>query len=186
MTEEWHKSDDYLAARLLKGKHDDNHDFVYLKGDDEREGRKALARLLRGGRPLNQGSRRMLAELFDPDLVPPAQRPEDVCFGPQRILKFEFRSKGWRGHHVRDGRISLWMQERVDRGEAANIKDARRLASKQFKLGDDKLKQIWRETKQFRLSMRDEQRYEYDRNKKLVAIKTGYRWAPTTIWKEDD
>jgi hypothetical protein len=145
-----YENDHTLAQHLLRGRHDAKKDFVYLSGEDERQARKALVRLLLADAPLSMRIRRRLAALFDPEppVTPHNQAQLDAWETAPRLIVFRGRTNRRRKHFARDANIGAWMQNEWLGG--ASLKEARRRASKEFKLSDKKLKDIWSETKSFR------------------------------------
>jgi hypothetical protein len=104
----------------------------------ERDGRIAMAKLLRSGLPLKQDFLDRLAALFDPD---------DGHDAIDRKVIFENRSAGHPHGHVRDSAIAMDVCERVLKG--ATITTAWEEAAEKFKkrdgkkLSPDRIKQIW-------------------------------------------
>jgi hypothetical protein len=142
------ETDILLATTLLAGSQRGQENFNYLvRGSKEDyDARKALVRVLLsdGGPPPTM--LRQIAVLFDPD--PP--KFEDLSDGESGIMAWEAshrqlifagRSNRRKSRSLRDLKITLWMHAEQKKG--VSLKEVRRRASREFKLSDAKLKEIW-------------------------------------------
>jgi hypothetical protein len=143
------ETDILLATTLLAGcpcRGKDNFDYLVRGSKEDYDARKALVRVLLsdGGPPPTM--LRQIAVLFDPD--PP--KFEDLSDGESGIMAWEAshrqlifvgRSNRRKSRGARDFRIATWMH--VQRLKGVSLKEARRRASREFKLSDARLKEIW-------------------------------------------
>jgi hypothetical protein len=106
---------------------------VYLKlgSNEEKEARRALARMLRSSLPLDPGVRFVLGDLIDPDLTEVEQ-----------IIRFEHRRKGKPSNALAGKEIaeSIWSQTRA--GEKTETAVNRTM--KQFGIGRSRTMDIWK------------------------------------------
>jgi hypothetical protein len=148
------KEDDLILAQtLLGGRMGKMGDTVFLKGEDELNARRALARVLLSKDPLNPVLAAMLAVLFEPDpgsepftkmLLSKVNNSSDDCYTlawSERTLSFKRRSNKQSTPPLRDGVVGSWIQCRVDEG--VRVKQAKALAMKKFGLSEETARRIW-------------------------------------------
>lgn len=127
--------DQELIVTLLCGNamHDDSDPPQYLAegSAEEKEARRALARMLRTSLPLDQGVRGILADLIDPD------RDE-----LNRRIRFEHRRKGKPSNAAAEKKAAefIWAQRRA----GVKMKSVITAAMKQFGLKEKRVLAIWK------------------------------------------
>jgi len=121
--------------------------WVYLNREEENAARKALARLLLSGEPLDYWLRHLLAISFDPDSFDDPNVDRCLSAAEQashRVLIFKFRSRKRRHQPWRDNAIFVYMVNSLHAREAVSVKDAQRRAAKKFGLSYSAVKTIWK------------------------------------------
>jgi hypothetical protein len=134
MTKDQKKIIELLSGRTVQDQRDLPQQ-VYLEegGAEELEARRALARELRTSIPLNLGLRFLLANLIDPDCG------DEV----ERRIRFEHRREGQPSSDARaEKKIAEFIWSRVQGG--AQMKAAIPDATRKFKLGRTRIREIWR------------------------------------------
>jgi hypothetical protein len=147
------KTDILLATALLAGsdgRGQENFDYLVRGSKEDYDARKALVRVLLSDRGPPPTMLRQIAALFDPD--PP--KHEDLSGGESgmavweashRQLIFAGRSNRRKSRGARNLRIASWMH--FQRRKGVSLKEVRRRASREFKLSDARLKEIWSKRK---------------------------------------
>jgi hypothetical protein len=128
--------DEQLSCVLLGGfiKSDKRRSRVhYLSGRDESEARKAIAKLLRSGKPLSGQLRDMLASAFDPTSQP------NLLNGRQ--IYFRFARRGKQPDHVANTAIAYHIYEAVKEG--ATVEVAVGKAIDQFEITREFAMRVW-------------------------------------------
>jgi hypothetical protein len=135
------------SATLLSGIYNKNGLHRYLDRGEENEPRKAIARLLLSGRPLERDLRVMLAALFDPDApqvsangaISDEQAMMELV--GERILQFGFRSKKRRPQLVRDIIMESWINARIA-ADGITVEAALAEAADKFGVSADTAKKV--------------------------------------------
>jgi hypothetical protein len=142
-----------LHGFIVEGKRGLQHRKYFRAGDDK-EARRALARVLRGD-ALDRSLRLMLAAMIDPDEVldffhgkGPGEITEqelsDACLVSvvrDRRLEIKFRSREPRRDSLRDGIVSKAVRERMD--QSISYEEAVAEVAKKFDLSEGNVRRIW-------------------------------------------
>jgi hypothetical protein len=107
------------------------HEYLATGSRDEADGRRVLAKLLRGDGVLDRGLRDSLANLFDPD--PPAWE--------RRQINIVNRRRGKLADHVAATQVLKHMADIIRGGSGVN--DAIASAADKFSMSDEMVKRIW-------------------------------------------
>jgi hypothetical protein len=110
----------------------------YMKGDEEREARRTLVKLLRGDDPLSPELRDLLAALFDPA---PAKLADGTPIDRQLI----FRRRGRNREFHRDLFISLLMSMQVTAGRS--VASALGHLAREYRMTPEAVRKAWKKFK---------------------------------------
>jgi hypothetical protein len=130
-----------LMAGLVEEIREGRPTSRYLEPDsqEERDARKAMARLLRSGLPLEQDFLNRLAALFDPE--------RSAHLAIDRELKFKPRKrKGEARDNIRDSAIAMEVYEFVlglENKPKVTVSEAWDRVADKFDLDSNRIKQIW-------------------------------------------
>lgn len=129
----WAALDLLEAIAFLHGRRGSHGGVEYLKRGsfEERLGRQALARLLRGPQPLSRIVRHMLANLID----------TEFCGHPREVL-FKRRDKVRLSASIRDHDVAYYIAWRVETGKL--MKNAKKDAEAHFKIAKATVNRAWR------------------------------------------
>jgi hypothetical protein len=120
---------DLLGGRVVRDRRG-SLQLQYLKegSTEEKEARHALARMLRGSRPLDPGLRYLIAAMIDPDEV-------------GRRIRFGNRRKGRPSNALAEKEVAefIWSQRRAGIQMKVAVDDAR----KKFGLKESRINAIW-------------------------------------------
>lgn len=120
-----------LCGRTVQDKHGlPRQSYLRNGSTDEKEARRALARVLRTTVPLEVGLRFIIAELIDPD-----------CDEIDRRIRFEYRRKGKPSNAYAERLIAEFIWARVQTGEKAESAVAHAMGK--FGLGRSRVMKIW-------------------------------------------